>query len=496
MEIKVNFADKEFSIDYSITNATLNNITPDVDAFSVINIVESVDDGELCIKLPRELIDSKRDDKKYDDDFFVLIDGEEAEFKEVRGDSIRELLIPFPKEAEEIEIIGTKIGENYQDTSVPKEEEIKKSNEDSDSQSESTENKLSPIDIYWLSWGYPQNGQGTIEIKDRNRKGSTDKPNSFSIKVWSDSDSNGINIWVIETEINSGIFRGIVNFSSDERSSESKLHVSEGDTITAEYTFNDIDETQKVITSTTMIPTLAVPLERIHASGIRIVDIYDNELAQPIQIGSTILIKTDIENNQEKEQQFAYIVTIHRKGNEENIEETTLASLQGKLSPGQAFVGSSSWTPRSTGVFVATVFVWEGLDNPTALSPPGEIEIEVADLRTEFAKETLEESEDITPPPKTVIIPSGTSVPGCEKIGRCFIPSTLSAGVNESINWENADTDAHTITSGTPEEGPNGIFDSGLMEPKSSFSHNFTKKGVYSYHCMVHPWQIGMIIIE
>ena len=42
-----------------------------------------------------------------DDDFFVLIDGEEVDFEETTSSTDRILTIAFPAGAEEIEIIGT-----------------------------------------------------------------------------------------------------------------------------------------------------------------------------------------------------------------------------------------------------------------------------------------------------------------------------------------------------------------------------------------------------
>lgn len=61
------------------------------------------------------------------------------------------------------------------------------------------------------------------------------------------------------------------------------------------------------------------------------------------------------------------------------------------------------------------------------------------------------------------------------------------------VTWENADTAAHTVTSGTAENGPDGIFDSGLFGPGKDFRHQFTEQGNYDYFCLVHPWMDGTI---
>jgi len=84
-----------------------------------------------------------------------------------------------------------------------------------------------------------------------------------------------------------------------------------------------------------------------------------------------------------------------------------------------------------------------------------------------------------------VSIPHGTSVPGCENSGKCFVPSQISIGVGEKVTWKNDDSAAHTVTSGISSEGPDGIFDSSLFMAGNVFSKVFHEEGEYSYFCMV-----------
>ena len=97
----------------------------------------------------------------------------------------------------------------------------------------------------------------------------------------------------------------------------------------------------------------------------------------------------------------------------------------------------------------------------------------------------------------TVTNAPGSSVPGCEQTADgCFIPSMVTIDVGGEVTWENDDTAAHTITSGTPAEGPDGHFDSSLVMAGSSFSHTFDEAGSFDYFCMVHPWMAGTVIVE
>ena len=96
----------------------------------------------------------------------------------------------------------------------------------------------------------------------------------------------------------------------------------------------------------------------------------------------------------------------------------------------------------------------------------------------------------------TVTNAPGSSVPGCEQTADgCFIPSMVTIDVGGEVTWDNDDTAAHTITSGTPTGGPDGHFDSSLIMAGSSFSHTFDEAGSFDYFCMVHPWMQGMVMV-
>ena len=92
-------------IGYEITGGKLLSIMPDVDANSLIVSIDATDDGSLTLTIPRSVLDATMNGE--DDDFFVLIDGEEVDFDEETSSTDRTLTIAFPAGAEEIEIIGT-----------------------------------------------------------------------------------------------------------------------------------------------------------------------------------------------------------------------------------------------------------------------------------------------------------------------------------------------------------------------------------------------------
>jgi len=93
-----------------------------------------------------------------------------------------------------------------------------------------------------------------------------------------------------------------------------------------------------------------------------------------------------------------------------------------------------------------------------------------------------------------VSIPSGSSVPGCETTSKCFIPNSVTVHPGDTVTWSNDDTAAHTVTSGTAKDGPDGNFDSSLFMAGTTFSHKFDTLGNYPYFCMVHPWMVGNVL--
>jgi len=96
----------------------------------------------------------------------------------------------------------------------------------------------------------------------------------------------------------------------------------------------------------------------------------------------------------------------------------------------------------------------------------------------------------------TITNAPGSATPGCEETNSCFVPSTATVEVGAIVTWENTDNAAHTATSGTPTDGPDGVFDSSLMMVNGSFSYTADTVGTFDYFCMVHPWMTGTLIVE
>jgi hypothetical protein len=233
-------------------------------------------------------------------------------------------------------------------------------------------------EVSWLEASYPASGTGVVRVIDPDMNLHPEAVDNFSVDAWSDSDSGGIDLTVTETNEATGIFEGTVFFTTTDESSGHRLRVAEGDTVTAEYRdetlpdpYTTADELD--ITGTAFIGTVVPPLERAPASNARVVDAFGNTLDE-VSAGDQVQITADLTNGQDREQPFAYLVQVQ---NEDGVT-VALAWISGSLAAGQSFSPALSWTPTEAGSYTATVFVWESVDNPTALSEPVSVDIEVS----------------------------------------------------------------------------------------------------------------------
>jgi len=130
------------------------------------------------------------------------------------------------------------------------------------------------------------------------------------------------------------------------------------------------------------------------------------------------------------------------------------------------------------------------------------------EMMEEPAKQTVEIEEEVimeegttmeeSAGPQTVHveIPVGTAVPGCEETNSCFTPADVTINAGDTVHWMNVDTAAHTVTGGSPADGPSGIFDSSLVMADAVYAFTFDDTGSYDYFCMVHPWMTGTVTVN
>ena len=101
-----------YDVDYTGTGVTVSGIDADLDFFSLLlNVNVSGSPGTLEITLERSFFDSIFQGD--DDNFIVLADGDEPKFSETKTTpQSRTLSIELPAGTEEVEIIGSQLGQS------------------------------------------------------------------------------------------------------------------------------------------------------------------------------------------------------------------------------------------------------------------------------------------------------------------------------------------------------------------------------------------------
>ena len=220
-------------------------------------------------------------------------------------------------------------------------------------------------------------GSAVLTVTDADENTNSAIIDTFNAAVYSDSDNGGFTLVMNETDEDTGVFEGTVYFTADGATSGSSLRVSEGDTVTAEYSDNTLpepytDSDSLTVASTLTIGTAFPPLERAPAANARVVDAFGSSVAE-VSVGQQVQIAADVSNGQSADQAFAYLVQV-QDGDGVTV---SLAWITGSLTGGQSMSPALSWMPSASGSYTATVFVWESVDNPTALSPTTSVSIDV-----------------------------------------------------------------------------------------------------------------------
>ncbi|MHB9160873.1 MAG: cupredoxin domain-containing protein [Nitrosotalea sp.] len=78
----------------------------------------------------------------------------------------------------------------------------------------------------------------------------------------------------------------------------------------------------------------------------------------------------------------------------------------------------------------------------------------------------------------------------------CYSPFQVNVSVGDTVTWTNQDNRTHTVTTGTSNYGPQGIFDSGVIKPGQSFTQFFGSVGKYGYYDKTDMWPSGLVVVS
>jgi plastocyanin len=145
----------------------------------------------------------------------------------------------------------------------------------------------------------------------------------------------------------------------------------------------------------------------------------------------------------------------------------------------------------------APVFI---IDSITNLAPTCKVSEPVAELEKKKAQPQ---------PARTSAAAPATGAPTVDMAGELLVfkPATIKIKAGQTVEWKNSSAEVHTVTADPTHamnahdvELPKGVqpFDSGYMNPGTTFKHTFTTPGTYRYVCVLHEEQgmIGEVIVE
>jgi plastocyanin len=70
-----------------------------------------------------------------------------------------------------------------------------------------------------------------------------------------------------------------------------------------------------------------------------------------------------------------------------------------------------------------------------------------------------------------------------------FSPNTITIASGSTVTWTNRDGAAHTVTA------DDGSWGSSTLRQGGTYSHVFTSLGSYTYHCAIHPFMKGTLVV-
>jgi plastocyanin len=95
-----------------------------------------------------------------------------------------------------------------------------------------------------------------------------------------------------------------------------------------------------------------------------------------------------------------------------------------------------------------------------------------------------------------ITITKESGLKSCNLDSSCYLPELLVISCYSKVTWQNDDYNIHLISSGNPDDGPDGWFGSNAIYPGAGFTFFFDRPGIYSYFDPLHSWAQGTIIVK
>ncbi|HJU79205.1 MAG TPA: cupredoxin domain-containing protein [Nitrososphaeraceae archaeon] len=138
----------------------------------------------------------------------------------------------------------------------------------------------------------------------------------------------------------------------------------------------------------------------------------------------------------------------------------------------------------------------EAAENATSAAPAQAPAAPAAPAQAPAQGQNATSAAPAGPPGAPLTILEGSSIQGSPS----YDPATLTVKKGDKITVTNKDTLPHTVTSGTGPTDPNSAaqFDTSILEAGATADIETTaiNPGEYPFHCTVHPYMLGKLVVQ
>ena len=71
-----------------------------------------------------------------------------------------------------------------------------------------------------------------------------------------------------------------------------------------------------------------------------------------------------------------------------------------------------------------------------------------------------------------------------------FVPAETTIAAGDTVNFVNSDDTIHSLVA------DEGMFHSAGLDTDGSFSVKFPQAGTFAFHCGLHPYMVGKVIVK
>ena len=213
-------------------------------------------------------------------------------------------------------------------------------------------------------------GPAVVRVADPDMNLNPEAPDHVPLHVYSDSDAAGINVDAVESSDDSGVFVSAVSLSQTLPSGGSRLFALVGDGISAKYEDHTLPKPHSTsdsmaVTASARMDSAIPPLERLGNLPVTMSDMLGNPVESFVPDRQLLMVGAVL-NEHDPTQEFVYLFQVR----DSDHFVVFVSWVGGALSSGQRLDVSQSWTPAAPGTYRVETYLWDSLEDPTALAPP------------------------------------------------------------------------------------------------------------------------------